>query len=114
MDHAQNPQLRPEKFAQLGGQLRLGVEVQLHAGQAALANGGDDLLQRGIDEDADLFDACRKVRHDGRYLGRRHAARAGREDKAHCVGSGFDGQLRVLERSVAADFDPETHEITSP
>ena len=85
------------------------VKVQLHAGQSAGLGRGRDLVERSIDEDADFFERCRQMRNDGRNLFACHAARARGENETNRVSSRVGGQPGVVQRGVAADFDPEAH-----
>ena len=105
--HAQDAQVRSEVRAKLSGQIGRGVEVQLDAGEPADVDCGFDFFKRCIDEDADLFEGCWQMGHDGGDLCWRDAARAGRKHKSHRVGASFGRKLRILKRGVAADFDPE-------
>ena len=66
-----------------------------------------DLFEAGIDEDSYLFNCRRQMGDDPCRFRRRNAPWTGREDKSHSVGTRIDGQTRVGERGVAADFDPE-------
>ncbi len=87
-------------------------EVELHAGEAGGFDCRGDFIKRRIDEDADLLELFGEMRHDGRNLCGRDAARAGSKDKAHCIRSRIGGELRVGEGGVAADFDPEAHSLS--
>src|ERR1035438_586499 len=113
VNHAQDLKCRAEALAKSCRQIRRGVEVELNAGESRGADRGLDLFKRRIDEDANLFQRCRQMGHDSGNLRWRYATRAGREDKADSVCTGFGGEHRILQRGVAADFDPEAHRLAA-
>ena len=83
--------------------------MKLDAGEARGFDCRRDVVKRCIDEDADLFERGGQVRNDGGCLRRSDLARAGCKHETHGIRSRIGGELRVGERGVGADFDPEAH-----
>lgn len=91
MNYAEDAQRGAEMLTELGGEIGRGFEVKLDAGERAGLDGGGNLGEGRVDEDADFFERGRQVGNDGGGLGERYAAGAGSEDETNGIGPSFGG-----------------------